>query len=124
ATSRTLQTTQSGTYRVIVSDGTCINISDDFAFVYEGTSVSEDEGGRGALSITPIPVVDELTVNLPARTQRTLEIVDLSGRVLYRGSVADDVSVFQTSTAAWSSGAYIVQVRSASGIWTATFVKQ
>ncbi|MFM8771708.1 MAG: T9SS type A sorting domain-containing protein [Candidatus Kapaibacterium sp.] len=124
ATSRALRTTQSGTYRVTVSDATCSNISDEFAFAYDGTSVSDEGSGRDLLTITPIPVVDELTVNLPQRSQRMIEIVDLSGRILYRGAVADDLFVFQTSTASWSSGMYIVQLRSSSGIWTATFIKQ
>lgn len=124
ATARTLYATQSGLYRVRVSDGTCSNASDEFQFTY--TSVSEDDGANAArqLTIGPNPVSDLLTVGLPPRTGRVLDVVDISGRTVYQSAVADDVMQMQISSTSWPAGFYVLQMRCGSGVWTSSFVKQ
>ncbi len=124
ATTRLINVTQSGLYRVQVSDGTCAISSDEFQFTY--TSASDETQGvsAGGLVITPMPVSDVVTVGLPRRTERSVEVVDISGRVVFQTSVADDLSQIQITSSRWPAGFYVLQMRSGAGVWSASFVKQ
>jgi hypothetical protein len=124
ATARTLYVTQSGLYKVRVSDGTCSNTSDEFRFTY--SDISDEEGGQSAdqLNISPIPVNDLITVSLPLRAGRVLQVVDISGRAVYQTAVADDASQIQITSSQWPTGFYVLQLRCSSGVWTTSFTKQ
>lgn len=124
ATARTLFATQNGLYRVRVSDGTCSNASDEFQFTYSDVIDEDHLARQGELVVSPMPVADLLIASIPRRMNRVIEVVDLSGRVLYREPVADELSQVQIASSQWPSGFYVLQLRGSGGIWTTSFLKQ
>jgi photosystem II stability/assembly factor-like uncharacterized protein len=125
ATNRALPVTQSGTYRVTVSDGTCSNTSDEFSFVYDpGTSVDDRTEGTAPLIVSPSPVTDRFTVSLPRRDHGTISIVDISGRTVFSTPITRDLALVEVDASAWTVGTYIVQVRQGAGVWTSTILRQ
>ncbi|MFN4908174.1 MAG: VPS10 domain-containing protein [Bacteroidota bacterium] len=125
ATSRNLPVTQSGTYRVMVSDASCSNTSDGFNFTYEpATSVDEQESPFAGFSVVPNPIEDVLTLRLKGIQGAMITIVDINGRLVFTTQQDRLVDELRVDASTWSAGMYIVQVRSSGAVWTSSIAKR
>jgi hypothetical protein len=124
ATSRNLPVSMSGTYRVVVSDASCSNTSDGFNFTYEpATSVDDQESPLVGISSAPNPIEDVLLLRLRGVPGAMITIVDINGRMVFTSHQDGPTDELRVDAAGWSAGMYIVQVRSAGGVWTSSVVK-
>ncbi len=124
ATSRNLPVSMSGTYRVVVSDASCSNTSDGFNFTYEpATSVDDQESLLVGISSAPNPIEDVLLLRLRGVPGAMITIVDINGRMVFTSHQDGPTDELRVDAAGWSAGMYIVQVRSAGGVWTSSVVK-
>ena len=124
ATAREYVAKTSGTYTVRVENSNkCRNTSADFVLTLNPTSVEAD-AQQHMLSVFPNPAMDHATVTLPMATTRSLELIDIMGRVVYRTPIGDDLREIGVDLTAIVSGTYIVRVSAGSSTWMARLVRE
>jgi hypothetical protein len=55
---------------------------------------------------------------------RSIELIDIMGRVVYRASISDDVREYGLDMTSLVSGTYVVRVSSGSSTWMARLVRE
>lgn len=124
ATAREYVAKTSGTYAVRVENSNnCRNISSDYVLTLSPTSV-EGEAPVGVMAIYPNPVLDRATVTLPTAMMRSLEVIDIMGRVVLRASIGDDLREYGFDMTSIAAGTYMVRVSAGSSMWTARLVRE
>ena len=99
ATQQSHTATQNGDYRVIVSNTQGCS---DTSAVYNVNSISLEEASASAFLAYPNPFSHSLSFNADGEVR----ITELSGRIVYEGSVSANVEL---ATGEWPSGMYIVE---------------
>jgi len=126
ATAREYVAKTSGTYAVRVENSNkCRNTSSDFVLTLNPTSV-EGELDRIASSLTvfPNPAQERATVVLPASQARSLELIDIMGRVVFRAPIDDERREYAIELGNVVSGTYVVRVSAGSSVWMARLVRE
>ena len=126
ATAREYVAKTSGTYAVRVENSNkCRNTSSDFVLTLNPTSV-EGELDRIASSLTvfPNPAQERATVVLPASQARSLELLDIMGRVVFRAPIDDERREYAIELGNVVSGTYVVRVSAGSSVWMARLVRE
>jgi len=108
STNSTFTATETGTYRVIFSKGSCLEYSECFNVEIVGTN----ELAVSSFEMYPNPTSSELTLaNLP--TEGTITVLDLSGKKLMSKTISNATEKLVVNQL--SSGIYLVAVSTAQG---------
>lgn len=97
----------------------------DGAFAYSPV-VSVSFGQIGGLYLSPLPVLDQLTVTLEQAVEQNSQwqVYDFAGRLLQSGILEAESSDFQIPTNTLTEGAYVLRVVSGQTVLTRQFQKQ
>lgn len=125
ASSREFVATVSGKYSVRVENNNkCRSTSSEFVLDLSATSVDNDADPQASsLRVFPNPTLDRATVLLPQARTRTLELIDLTGRVVLRVSLEDDRQEYPLELGSLPSGTYVVRMSAGSSMWTVRLVR-
>lgn len=120
ATSRDLFTQTNGTYTVRVeNNASCTSVSNPFAFTYDPTSVEEDVAAGRTIGISPNPSSDVAVVTMPLGTARTLDVINITGQVVFSLPMADGTSEYRLDLSTFARGTYIVRLSAGTAVWMA-----
>ncbi len=117
AISRTFNPLENGNYSVEITSGSCIEKSDCYAFVTLGIDSFTDS----EVSIYPNPVKNELHIDLGIATDVTINIFDVSGKLVSTKTIQSDKITM--SLKEMSNGIYFVEVKSSEKSRTFKIVK-
>lgn len=95
--------------------------------VCQGLSGSDESTAVvGKLSIYPNPTNADLNITIGGQNLKntTVELYDLSGRLVYNTKIQNEIAVHKISTANLTAGLYVVKTQSAKGIQTQKLVIQ
>ena len=116
-----------GFYNVTVSDGTCSASAQIFVQVRSSSKIGSETSDFIQLSSYPVPTDEELSVdiNLADASSLQIDILDITGRTIYRQDLTDRKSQHRTkfNTKALTSGMYVVKVQSENEMVTKKFLK-
>ncbi|MBC8124524.1 MAG: T9SS type A sorting domain-containing protein, partial [Candidatus Kapabacteria bacterium] len=125
ATSRDLFTRTSGQYSVRAENASqCRSTSNEFTFVYNPTSVEEDISAGRVIGIYPNPTSDLAVISMPSAKGRTLEVIGVTGQVVFSTTVGDEASDYQLHLSGYATGVYVVRIKSAASVWMARLVRE
>ena len=125
ATSRDFFTRTSGQYSVRVENAMqCRSTSNEFTFVYNPTSVEEDVAAGRVVGIHPNPTSDLAVVSMPSITGRTLEVMSMTGQIIFASTVEDDAEEYQLRLSGYAVGVYIVRIKSGASVWMVRLVRE
>ncbi len=126
ATSREYVAKVSGKYSVRVENtNKCRSTSSEVEVDLSAASVdNEVDPQLSSLTVFPNPTQDRATVGLPQARTRTLELIDLTGRVVLRVSLEDDRQDYPLELGSLPSGTYVVRMSAGSSMWTARLVRE
>ncbi len=114
---------QTTTYTLTATDVNGCSKSTTFVQnVNDCVGLNEIAQAGNAVKVYPNPTVGEFTIELSNATAKTLEVVDLSGRVVYTGAVTSDKVKVNLVNAA--NGIYYVKIKSNSTTEVVKVVKQ
>ncbi len=84
-----------------------------------------EEQEQGLLLAYPSPVADQVNIVLPAqlKEQSVLDILDITGRVLFQAHLEHGIHTVPVQVAAWTKGVYCLRLRTGSGNFIGRFVK-
>lgn len=102
--------TQSGFYTVEVETGGCTASSSIYSF----THTLADEQSSQFVQMYPNPCDDYLVCSLPNSAIQSLEVLDITGRIVLR--LQPSSSSFMLDTASWSSGLYTIWMINSEGV--------
>lgn len=124
ATARDLFTQTSGAYTVRVENNqNCTNTSNTFTFTFEPTSVEEDVAAGRTIGISPNPSSDVAVITMPVVASRTLDVISITGQLVYSMPVADGANEFRLDLASIARGTYIVRLTAGSSVWMARLLR-
>lgn len=75
------------------------------------TSVSEAKSEKG-FTIYPNPSNDKVTVILNSKEKAEIEVLDVTGRVVYQGNLPQNTSQFEINTLGFKAGTYFLRIKS------------
>ncbi|MCB0434226.1 MAG: T9SS type A sorting domain-containing protein [Mangrovimonas sp.] len=87
-------------------------------------ALSVDEFTLKNFKISPNPVIDKITLELPERiTEATIEVYDILGKRVYAERLENLTSHPEINVLSWNKGIYLVKVASGNSVETKKFVK-
>lgn len=87
-------------------------------------ALSVDEFALKDFKISPNPVIDKITLELPERiTEATIEVYDILGKRVYAKRLENLTSHPEINVLSWNKGIYLVKVASGNSVETKKFVK-
>jgi Cu/Zn superoxide dismutase len=91
-----------------------------------GVGLVEGEERTELLSVFPVPVMDQLTIAMPAdkRNSARLQVLDVLGSVVLDRQVNASATNVQVDVSAMQSGVYFVRLSMEGEVYTARFTKQ
>lgn len=124
ATMRDHVTQISGVYTVRVENNqNCTNVSNSYTFTYDPTSVEEDVAAGRTIGISPNPSSDVAVITMPVVASRTLDVISITGQLIYSMPVADGANEFRLDLASIARGTYIVRLTAGSSVWMARLLR-
>jgi hypothetical protein len=106
ANSRTYIISTSGSYSVLITDSNgCKNISQDFFVIASGIKQSDR---AGIISVYPNPVSGKLTISFPYAAERSLTILDATGKKIAMKDIKENAAVIDFSD--FAPAVYFVRV--------------
>ena len=102
----------------------CRSTSNEFTFVYNPTSVEEDVAAGRVVGIHPNPTSDLAVVSMPSITGRTLEVMSMTGQIIFASTVEDDAEEYQLRLSGYAVGVYIVRIKSGASVWMVRLVRE
>lgn len=99
--------TANGQYAVVLTQGGCSDTS--VCVTVTGINTGIGELSNSILSASPIPFQDQLSLALPTGVNSTVQITDVTGRVILDGISLIGGAPTLINTSAWESGVYFVR---------------
>ena len=93
-----------------------------FNYIMGGTALSVDDAVATGLNVYPNPASDLLNVNFDATSATTVELVDLTGKVVETSISEAGTVTTQFATSNINAGVYFVNVKNVNGITTSKVV--
>jgi hypothetical protein len=118
ATNRDYNPTSNGNYAVEITSGSCIERSDCYSFSTLGIVDFDDN----VFSMYPNPVKEELHIDLDLTTNLTVNIFDISGKIILIEAIQGQRNVINLKSL--SKGMYFVNVKSSERSRTYKIVKE
>ncbi|PKR81660.1 hypothetical protein CW751_03800 [Brumimicrobium salinarum] len=116
-TNASFTATETGDYAVILTDGLCVDTSACVSVSIVGLG-QEDFSG---VSVYPNPVNDQLKVTNQNGNIDSIEIVAVTGKIVYNSTIASDNYIINTSN--YNAGVYFVNVRTENSTKTYKIIK-
>ncbi|MBK7185428.1 MAG: T9SS type A sorting domain-containing protein [Ignavibacteria bacterium] len=124
ATLRDHVTQISGVYTVRVENNqNCTSTSNSYTFTYDPMSVEEDVAAGRAIGISPNPSSDVAMITMPVVASRTLDVISITGQLVYSMPVADGANEYRLDLASIARGTYIVRLTAGSSVWMARLLR-
>ena len=80
---------------------------------------------RGTLlTVRPNPFETSFTVELPDGLARSIEIVDMTGTIVFTEQTAPGQTNAEVNVAGLATGVYVVRVNGNAGVWSTTVIKR
>ncbi|MEP7263802.1 MAG: LamG-like jellyroll fold domain-containing protein [Bacteroidota bacterium] len=118
ATGQSYTATTSGSYAVLLTQGSCTDTSACTTITLSGISNIES----GNINIYPNPVMNQLIIeNKKTKEQLEFEILTLTGQIIYTGSFIEKTIL---QTADWASGIYFLKMKSGKSVEVKIIIKE
>lgn len=123
ANNHIFQPKTTGTYAAEITSNGCRDTSDCVYFEVMSTGVDEQEDAFLKTEIFPNPFSEKITIkNIPLAFAE-ISIFDLSGKLIFEDEKTSGMSKFEISTADFSKGIYVLNIKNKQGILRRKIVK-